>query len=186
MGTDEIRATLAAYQQVMAASWPDLHPAMADRSRRWAATTEDALRAELAGYLAEAAPPRSQVRVFWKTGPKLQFAGCNQLFARDAGFARIDDLIGLDDFDKRLPWGHQAAKYRADDQNVIKQGTARDILERQQSATGITWVHVGKAPIRLADGMAIGVLGMYEILDAETGRRLFAERNIRRSPPAAP
>ena len=93
--------------------------------------------------------------------------------------------MGIDDFDKRLPWGHQAAKYRADDQDVIKQGTARDILERQQSATGITWVHVGKAPIRLGDGTVIGVFGMYELLDADTGRRLFAERNIRRSPSAS-
>jgi hypothetical protein len=34
-------------------------------------------------------------------------------------------------------------------------------------------VRVGKAPIKLANGTAIGVLGMYEVVDAATGRSLF-------------
>lgn len=75
---------------------------------------------------------------------------------------------------------HQAAKYRADDKEVFTTGEEKlDILERQKSSTGITWVHAGKAPIRKADGSIIGVFGMYELLDAETGRRRFAERNLR-------
>jgi hypothetical protein len=32
---------------------------------------------------------------------------------------------------------------------------------------------VGKAPIKLANGTAIGVLGMYVVVDAATGRSLF-------------
>jgi hypothetical protein len=91
------------------------------------------------------------------------------------------DLIGLEDFDRRLPWGHQAAKYRLDDEAVFKSGTPKlDILERQQSSTGITWVRAGKAPIRRSAGEVIGIFGMYELLDSEAGRKLFAARNLKR------
>ncbi|MGH7520619.1 MAG: hypothetical protein ACREMI_05030, partial [Gemmatimonadales bacterium] len=132
-------------------------------------------------YLQASTHSDQHVRVFWKLGPQFKFAGCNQLFANDAGFAGPADLVGLDDFDRRLPWGHQAAKYRLDDESVAKSGTPKlDILERQQSSTGITWVRAGKAPVRKASGEIIGILGMYELLDAETGRKLFAERNIKR------
>jgi hypothetical protein len=56
-----------------------------------------------------------------------------------------------------------------------------DIIERQQSAAGgITWVRAGKAPIRTADGTVIGVLGMYELLDAERGPQLYAQRRQKR------
>jgi hypothetical protein len=86
-------------------------------------------------------------------------------------------MVGLDDFDRRLPWVHQAAKYRADDEAVVRSGHSKlDIVERQRGASGvITWVRVGKAPIRTPDGV-IGVLGAYEILDAKTGHRLFGEK----------
>jgi len=83
-----------------------------------------------------------------------------------------------------LPWVRQAAKYRDDEEAVFKSGTPKlDIIERQQGTTGvITWVRAGKAPIRTARE-TIGVLGMYEMLDDATGRRLFGEqsRRFRRS-----
>jgi len=170
---DELRAILSTYQLVGAA-WPDLNPSLKSRASAWATATAADLRAELDGYVREVAPPRSQVRIVWKTGPKYVYAGCNELFARDAGLAP-SELIGMDDFDKRLPWRHQAAKYRRDDEGVVKSGKANlDIIERQESGNGETsWVRVGKAPIKLANGTAIGVLGMYEVVDAATGRSLF-------------
>ncbi len=173
---DELRAVLQAYKEVKDASWPALNPAMAERSRHWAEAAEADLRAELAGYLREAVPPAWQVRIFWKLGPELVFGGCNEQFARDAGLASAAELVGLTDFDKRLPWTRQAAKYRLDDQAVIASGTARlGIIERQQSGDGhINWVRVSKAPVRTGAGV-VGVLGMYEPLDPETGRRLFGE-----------
>lgn len=178
---DDLRAVLAAYLTVMEASWPQLHPTMAERAKRWSLAKQDELENELAEYLQTSAQSDQHVRVFWKVRPQFKFAGCNQLFANDAGFASPADLVGLDDFDRRLPWGHQAAKYRLDDESVAKSGTPKlDILERQQSSTGITWVRAGKAPIRKVSGEIIGILGMYELLDAETGRKLFAARNIKR------
>ena len=171
---DELRAILSAYQEVAAASWPDLNPEMKSRVSRWSSASASELRAELDGYLREVAPPRSNVRVMWKTGPKYQFGGCNELFAKDAGLTAAE-LIGIDDFDKRLPWRHQAAKYRRDDETVVKTGTANlDIIERQESSAGeMTWVRAGKAPLKLSDGTAFGLLAMYEIVDAATGRALF-------------
>jgi hypothetical protein len=170
---DELRAILSTYQQV-AAAWPDLNPSMKARAARWGTASAAELRAELDGYVREVAPPRSEVRIVWKTGPKYLYAGCNELFAKDAGLTP-SDLIGADDFDKRLPWRHQAAKYRRDDETCVKTRKANlDIIERQESAAGeMTWVRASKAPLLLADGTAFGLLAMYEIVDAATGRALF-------------
>jgi hypothetical protein len=171
---EELRAILSAWQQVAAASWSDLNPTMKSRSARWATASAADLRAELDGYLREVAAPRSNVRIMWKTGPKFLFGGCNESFAQDAGITPAE-LIGIDDFDKRLPWRHQAAKYRRDDETVVKTGKASlDIIERQESNDGGTsWVRAGKAPLKLPNGTAFGILGMYEVVDAATGRNLF-------------
>ena len=177
---EELRGVLTAYRQVMEASWPQLHPAMAVNSKQWAHLGERELDAELANYVKHSSTSRSNVRVFWKLGPKFVFAGCNELFAQDAGLAS-EQLIGTDDFDRRLPWMNQAAKYRADDRAVVRTGEAKlDIIERQTSTTGtITWVRAGKAPVRDAAGTVIGIFGMYELLDSETGSRLFGDQQIR-------
>lgn len=180
---EELRAVLAAYMEVKNASWPDLHPRMAKRSTRWPGASEGELRAELAEYVTEASAPTCPVRVFWKLGPKHLFAGCNDHFASDAGLAP-KDLVGIDDFDQRLPWQGQAAKYRADDQEVFSSGNAKlDILERQASASGsVIWVRVGKTPIRTATGTVIGILGMYELLDGKAAQKLFFERSRAQNP----
>lgn len=176
MSAERTRAVLVAYQQVTAASWPDLHPEMAARSLGWSSADADALERELQGYVRATSAPDCPVRVFWKLLPGYTFGGCNEHFAHDAGLSSAE-LLGHDDFDRRLPWVFQAAKYRADDEAVVQSPHPKlNIVERQRSATGvITWVRVGKAPIRTAAGV-IGVLGMYEVLDAETGRRAFAEQ----------
>ena len=178
VGANELRAILVAYKQVMDASWPSLHPAMAARSKKWPSASESELKQELAAYLAEASGPGCRVRLFWKFTPGFVFGGCNALFARDAGVASSADVVGTDDSHKQFPWRDQAAKYRADDQNVVNRGVAMlDIVERQQSASGaITWVRVGKTPIRATGSTIIGVFGMYEVLDAATGQKLFLER----------
>jgi hypothetical protein len=178
VGADELRAILRAYKQVVDASWRDLHPAMAGRAASWNGASEADLRTELEGYLRESSQSQRSVRVFYKLGSGLTFAGCNEHFARDAGLG-VAELVGLDDFSDKIPWAAQAAKYRADDREVVDTRAAKlDILERQTSKSGVvTWVHVGKAPILAASGSAIGILGMYEILDDKTAQRLFLERS---------
>lgn len=179
MSADQTRAVLSAYQRVMAASWPTLHPEMTGRVSQWAAASAETLEAELQSYVRRASEPSCQVRVFWKMGPRFTFAGCNEQFARDAGMP-VAILLGKDDFDPKLPWVRQAAKYRDDDKAVFESGTPKlDIIERQRGTTGaITWVRAGKAPIRTAQE-TIGILGMYEVLDDVTGRRMFAEQSKR-------
>ena len=179
MNADQTRAVLSAYKIVMTASWPSLHPEMIERAAHWAAATAETLEAELQSYLRQASDPHCSVRVFWKMGPRFTFAGCNEHFARDAGMPTAQ-LLGKDDFHPKLPWVRQAAKYRDDDEAVFASGTPKlDIIERQQGTTGvITWVRAGKAPIRTAQE-TIGILGMYEMLDDVTGRRLFGEQSRR-------
>ena len=62
---ERTRAVLVAYQQVMAASWPDLHPEMAARSSGWSSADADALERELQGYVQATSAPNCPVRVFW-------------------------------------------------------------------------------------------------------------------------
>ena len=176
MSVEQVKGILTAYQQVISASWPELHPDMGANATNWPSASAETLERELQGYLAKSSSA-SAVRVFWKLLPGYAFGDCNEHFARDAGLNRAD-MIGIDDFDRRLPWVHQAAKYRADDEAVVKSGHSRlNIVERQRGATGvITWVRVGKAPIRTPQGV-IGVLGAYELVDAKTGHQLLAAQN---------
>jgi hypothetical protein len=176
VGATELRAILSAYKQVMEASWPQLHPAMFSRAQQWPTASEAELRQELSGYLTQASAPGINVRVFWKMLPGFTFGGCNAPLARDGGLRSPSEIIGLDDYDKRFPWSLQAAKYRVDDQNVVNRGMPMlDIFERQQNTAGLSWLRSGKAPIKTADGKTIGLFGMYEPLDAETGGKLFVQ-----------
>lgn len=174
---ETLRGVLRAYRLVADASWPTLHPTMAGASARWGSASADELRRELDGYVRQASAPDCGVRVFWKLAPGYAFAGCNAHFARDAGFAKADEMLGLDDFDKKLPWHFQGAKYRQDDEAVVASAAPKlDIIERQKSPTGeVSWVRVGKAPI-VVGGEAVGVLGMYEVLDAAVARQLYADQ----------
>ena len=172
MSQQQLLAVLQAYNTVVQASWPDLHPRMASRSRIWPALPEAELREELARYVKESDKPGCNVRVFWKIGYDLRYEGCNRQFANDAGFLDEADLLGLTDLDDRMSWTAQAAKYRKDDREVIESGKSKlDIIERQNSAVGTVWLRTGKAPIRMGD-QAIGVLGMYEVIDASTVAKL--------------
>ena len=117
---NETRAVLAAYRKVKDASWPDVHPEMAGRAKRWPDASEAELRAELEGYLKEASAPACPVRVFWKLGAQFVFGGCNLHFASDAGLRSPAEIVGLDDFSPRLPWRAQADKYRADEPRRVR------------------------------------------------------------------
>jgi hypothetical protein len=185
LGVDEARAILAAYKLVKDASWPEMHPRMVQRSLQWSKAPLAELQAELTGYLDEASAPSCSVRVFWKLGPDYVFSGCNQHFASDAGAASPRDLMGLTDFDDRVPWQAQAAKFRYDDSEIVRSGVPQlDILERQTSSSGVVWVRVGKAPIRTGDGRSIGILGMYQLLDEKTATKLYIERSRKQGPSA--
>lgn len=169
----ELLATLLAYEKVAVASWAWLRAGIEPRAKAWRGMDAPALEAELTRLVKETEQPGREVRVFWKIGPDLVYRGCNVQFARDAGFPSPAALIGKNDFDPRISWLRQSAKYRKDDVTVVETGSEKlDIIERQDSADGTIWLRTGKAPIRPAGRAAIGVLGMYEVIDAATAKQL--------------
>jgi len=111
-------------------------------------------------------------RVFWKDR-ELRFLGCNEQFARDAGCAHPDQLIGKTDFD--MGWKNLAELYRADDMAVIKTGVP--MLNYEEPLTtpdGRTaWLRTSKVPLCGEQGEVIGVLGIYDDI---TDRRDTEER----------
>ena len=66
------------------------------------------------------------LRIFWKDQDS-RFLGCNQAFARDAGFASPDELVGK--FDSDMSWCEQAEMYRADDLLVMQRKPCGSILK---------------------------------------------------------
>ena len=175
-GADEIRAILAAYRD-LAAVWRDLPAVSPERAAGWATATESALRTELAEYVSRTSAPSCGTRMFWKVGSDLTFGGCNAHFAKDASFSRAEDVVGITDLDRRLPWRNQGAKYRADDKAVVASGRANlEIIERQNRGDGtVVWVRAAKVPIRLANGQVMGLLGAYEEIDDQRGVKMFAD-----------
>ena len=99
--------------------------------------------------------------IFFKdTG--LRYMGCNNAFAKDAGFECPEDLIGKDDY--QLAWREQAELYRTDDLRVIESGVAKLSYDEPQTtpAGNQIWLRTSKVPLRNEVNEIIGVLGMYE------------------------
>jgi len=101
------------------------------------------------------------VRVFWKDAD-LNYLGCNNPFAADAGFDSPDALVGRSDFE--MPWTEQADAYRADDREVLASGMGKLGYEEPQTTPDgrQIWLRTTKVPLYDADGAIKGVLGTYE------------------------
>lgn len=102
------------------------------------------------------------MRIFWKDRD-LNYLGCNDLFAQDAGLEHAEQLIGKSDFD--MGWKDQAALYRADDQRVIQTGEKTLGYEEPQTTPdgNLIWLRTSKVPlVDTASGHTLGVLGMYD------------------------
>ena len=99
-------------------------------------------------------------RIFWKD-KHLVYLGCNTAFARDAGFARPEDIVGKDDY--QMGWRDQAELYRAADREVIDSGRSKLLIDEPQTTPdgkAITLL-TSKVPLRHPDGEVFGVLGTY-------------------------
>ena len=111
--------------------------------------------------------------LFWKDKTSV-YLGCNQNFARRAGYDKSDDLIGLSDFD--LAWSREEAEsFRDDDRAVMERVEAKEhIIETQRQADGTTiWVDTTK----VESGTVTGVLGVYE----DITRQKQAEENLKQA-----
>jgi diguanylate cyclase (GGDEF)-like protein/PAS domain S-box-containing protein len=101
------------------------------------------------------------VRIFWKD-KDLRYLGCNPIFAKDAGVAFLQDIVGKTDF--QLCWKEQAGLYQADDRRVMDSCEAKLFYEENQTtAEGNTiCLRTSKVPLQNQDHEIIGVLGVYE------------------------
>ncbi len=98
-------------------------------------------------------------RIFWKDRDS-RYLGCNMAFARDAGLAYTEQVIGKTDRD--MPWGELADALRKADEEVIATGVPKmnhefEVLIDGVHRAGIT----SKLPLTNGDGTVIGVLGSY-------------------------
>ena len=106
------------------------------------------------------------LRIFWKDR-NLKYLGCNDLFAKDAGFEKAQDLIGKDDF--VMGWREQAQLYRSDDIRVMQTGEKTLGYEEPQTTPDgeQIWLRTSKVPlIDSTTHETIGVLGMYDDITA--------------------
>lgn len=135
------------------------------------ALSEMAIRLTQAHELLRDVIDTAPIRVFWKDLDG-RYLGCNQLFARDAGRQRSDEMIGLDDF--AMPWAAQAELYRADDQAVVRSKQARLGFEKPQTSPDgkIVWLSTSKVPLKDAEGKIIGTLGIYDDISSRKATEL--------------
>jgi diguanylate cyclase (GGDEF)-like protein/PAS domain S-box-containing protein len=100
-------------------------------------------------------------RVFWKD-TELYYLGCNKAFSEDAGLDDPRHIIGKTDSD--FAWKEEAESYRQDDLRTIQNGIARINYEEPQHRQDgkVSWLRTSKIPLTDAQGLTVGVLGMYE------------------------
>lgn len=99
-------------------------------------------------------------RVFWKD-KHLNYLGCNNRFANDAGLKSTEQIIGHNDFE--MPWKEQAQLYQDDDNFVMQNNKPRIAYEEQQTQhdNKTIWVETSKIPLKDSYGKIYGVLGTY-------------------------
>lgn len=97
--------------------------------------------------------------IYWKDKNSIHL-GCNEQFAKAAGFPSHYEMIGKSDDD--FPWHDRADKYRLDDKEVIKSGVPKLNIEDTVLIHGGVEVTVlsNKVPLRDSNGKVIGVLGI--------------------------
>ena len=100
-------------------------------------------------------------RIFWKD-THLNYLGCNQLFAQDAGLSSPAEIIGKND--SQLSWHKSAALYRADDELILAGGTPKINYEESQVQEDGSMKNIKTNKLALKDknGRIIGLFGSYE------------------------
>jgi diguanylate cyclase (GGDEF)-like protein/PAS domain S-box-containing protein len=98
-------------------------------------------------------------RIFWKD-LESRYLGCNMAFARDAGLAYPEQVVGKTDFD--LPWWEFAAQMREHDHDVMASSVPKMNFEFDLTLDGAHRTTItSKLPFTDSDGTVIGVLGSY-------------------------
>jgi len=112
-------------------------------------------------------------RVYWKDAQS-RYLGCNMSFARDAGLAYPEQIIGKTDDD--MPWRDYAQYMREQDRDVIDSGLPNINFEEDVTIAGKHRTMLkSKLPLLDGEGRVIGVLGSF----ADTTERKRAELALR-------
>lgn len=168
---------LSAYARLAKAHKPEMHPKLGILDGRWLDLKEAELERAFGCLMEESEQSDFEVRVFLKLLPGFRFAGGNKYLAQDAGVTSVSQMIGTDDFDPRYPWNRQAAKYRGDDERLIRSGQpVLNIVERQDTPNGVVYLHTSKVPLGEPGGRSLGLLGMYNLVDTDAAFRLMRSR----------
>ena len=112
--------------------------------------------------------------IFWKDH-NLAYLGCNAVFAKHAGLASPQDVVGKTNAD--MPWRKEDTEfYNKCDREVIENNTGKyHISEPQLQADGKqAWLDANKVPLHDSEGNVVGVLGIYE----DVTERRQAERAL--------
>lgn len=111
------------------------------------------------------------VRVFWKDTEGV-YLGCNQLFAKDAGFEQSADVVGKNDAE--LKWDPTLQSYRELDKEIVDSGKAlfNYVEYREYPEGNQRWFEISKVPFKDQQGTIIGVLGAYQ----DVTRRKLSEQ----------
>ena len=99
--------------------------------------------------------------IFWKN-LQSEYIGCNNNFAKEAGFDSPDDVIGKTDYD--LDWRKSEADYfHNTDRTVMDKDEPEFHKVRQTSTNGKkSWQETNRVPLHDLDGKVVGILGTFE------------------------
>jgi PAS domain S-box-containing protein len=112
--------------------------------------------------------------IFWKDR-NLVYLGCNAVFAKHAGLASPQDVVGKTNAD--MPWKKEETEfYNKCDREVFENNTGKyHISEPQLQADGKqAWLDANKVPLHDSEGNVVGILGIYE----DVTERRHAERAL--------
>ncbi len=112
--------------------------------------------------------------IFWKDRSSV-FLGCNKAFARIAGFASAEQIVGKTDFD--MPWtAEETDFYHLCDRKVMEENKPQfNIIEPLTKDNGdVAWLSTSKMPMHDAAGNVIGILAHFE--DITETMRLQSQR----------
>ncbi|WP_042337583.1 sensor domain-containing protein [Paraburkholderia ferrariae] len=98
-------------------------------------------------------------RIFWKDADS-RYLGCNMTFARDAGLAYPEQVIGKTD--EELPWRAYALRMQAQDREVLESGLPNINFEDDLTIDGVHKTTLtSKLPMLDGEGRVIGVIGSF-------------------------